>query len=290
MLKKNYDHKYLILSRSTIQSNNLYKNNSFFSEVNFNNIDTEPLSIKNSDFIDVEYKNMSESFFFSNENLGPNFNKTMDFKRNYRALLLKNRKLLRNILNLKIKRQYRLDKYFCKIIKNKGIDFLMGLEYKLCDILLKSQFFCNHTDCFWFIKNGYISVNGFVCFNPKKILSTSDVITLNFDKNYYYFYRSNLNQSIKFVSKFNNLLWRINKNIYSDKYSDKKIELNDKLPNWIFNAMYFRNDIPKFIEVDFKTMSIIILKKFHERNSFDYYNTKFFNFYFTRTYNWKTII
>lgn len=274
MFKKNYNNRYLILSRSIFKSNTTILGSNFHKKDNhFNEL---------VEFKDEEYKQIISK---KNKN-SPNFNKSFDFSRNIKLLIKKNRILLKNIIKSKFKRQYRLDKIFSKIVKRDSNSTLMNLEFRLSDILLKCQFFNNYSDCSYFIKNGLVLVNGSICLNPKKTLNYFDVVNLKISSKYYIFYRSSLSNSSKVVSKFGNLLWRINKNLYSDK----KIEPNDKIPDWSLNYIYFRGDVPKFLEVDYKSMSIVVLEKKLRRNDFDYFNTKFLNLYSMRSYNWKTIV
>lgn len=49
--------------------------------------------------------------------------------------------------------------------------------------------------------------------------------------------------------------------------------------------MYFKEDIPKFIEVDYISMSLTILNYSVSKNYLDFYNIKFLNLYLNRLYN-----
>ena len=49
--------------------------------------------------------------------------------------------------------------------------------------------------------------------------------------------------------------------------------------------MYFRDDVPNFLEVDFISMTMVVLNYSIKVNTLDFYNTKFLNIYLNRLYN-----
>jgi hypothetical protein len=61
-------------------------------------------------------------------------------------------------------------------------------------------------------------------------------------------------------------------------------------PNWLKRLGYFRQDIPNFLEVDFLTMTIIIIYKPLYFYEFDKNVIKFVSAYQSRIYNWRYII
>ena len=84
--------------------------------------------------------------------------------------------------------------------------------------------------------------------------------------------------------KINLKFWSFNKN---RSLNNKNVE---NYPKWIENYKFFKNDIPLNLEVDYLSMSIVVLSySFNEKN-LNYFNLKFINLYLNRLYNWKYII
>jgi hypothetical protein len=80
-------------------------------------------------------------------------------------------------------------------------------------------------------------------------------------------------------------VWSINKN----KYNVNK-QQSYHTPSWVLRFMYFRDDLPKFLEVDYLSMTLVILYKPYNFIEYDFYSLKFMSSYLSRLYNWKFII
>jgi len=130
----------------------------------------------------------------------------------------------------------------------------------------------------FFFNNNYFYLNGSVLKNFNQILSTNDILTLLFNKYYFFYYRYTIN------------------NIYSNNkisnYVFKKNQLNklDILPLWLLNTTYIKEDVPNYIELDFLTLSLKIIYKPLFYNEYNFMFFKLLNFYQKRLYNWKKVI
>ncbi len=49
--------------------------------------------------------------------------------------------------------------------------------------------------------------------------------------------------------------------------------------------MYFKEDVPKFLEVDYINMTLVIIYNSNNLLEMDYYNLKYLNTYLSRLYN-----
>jgi hypothetical protein len=128
----------------------------------------------------------------------------VDFYKNTKSMFIDNRKFLKFFLKKKkLYRQNKTNKYIINILGKKSKDLINYFENKLSNILIKCHFFNNLSDSFFFIKKGYIIVNGVVCTNTDNIININDIIKLNYSYNYYLFYRKSLNKSLKMSKKIN---------------------------------------------------------------------------------------
>jgi hypothetical protein len=181
------------------------------------------------------------------------------------------------------KRQGRFNKYIINILNKNSKDLINHFEYKLPTVLVKSHFFNNINDACYFIKKGYILINNKVIFNIEHIINFKDKIRMITPFNYYFFYRKNLDRSLKMSKKIN---WAFYKFIKKNKFNF----FFPKVYRWINNSRYFGFDIPFNMEVDFVNMTLIILSKSFDLNNIDHTNLKYINFYLIRLYNWSYVV
>lgn len=208
----------------------------------------------------------------------------INLKNHVKSIFFENRKIFSCFLkNKKLKKQNKFSKYVINHLNKTSKTLLHSFEFKLAHILIKSHFFDNLSDSSFFIKNGHVIVNNILVRNPNLILNFNDLIRLNNKFNYYFFYRKNLNNSLKMSKKIN---WAFYKFIKKQKFN----KFFPKVYNWINSSIYFGFDIPFYLEVDFINMSIVILIKSLDFKNVSRPNIKYINFYLTRLYNWNYIV
>jgi ribosomal protein S4 len=201
-LKKDFKKNNTILYR-------LYPIKFNFNKQNFNFKDDED----NSNNMEITtFKNQINNLYFNNflnlkrinsQEKDSFFYKSLDMRHKTYFLFYKNRNILRTLLNRKLKRQYKFSKFIKNLIKQSAFDFFHIFEYKLVNILVKSNFFFNHRDAEFFIKNNYVLLNGSVISNPNYVLKLHEIVSISFDKYYYLFYRKSLNDSLSNLNRFN---------------------------------------------------------------------------------------
>lgn len=285
MLKKNSDYEFNILNYSAKNKDSYYLNNDLHV-LNKSTITTENSSGLYFDFLNLNNK-------FCDKKLKNNFNlKSLDLNKKINLIFKKNRVLLRKFLKVKFKRENTFNRYIKNFIKLKNLDFLFNFEYRLTNLLCRSLFFFNYSDCFWFLKNGYITVNGVVEYNKKKLIKPFQIVNVVYSDYYFFYYRFMLDNCLSNLYKFNSKIWKINnsRNLLNKNIKVNKKKNVEKYSNWIYKYVYYKNDIPKFIEVDYISMTMVLLNYSFNKNFIDYYNIKFLNTYLNRLYNWKTII
>lgn len=209
----------------------------------------------------------------------------MRFKRRFKAVVLKNRQLLSFMIKKKMRNHWHFSKLIKGFIKRPFKDFFFLFDLSLSSILLRSHFIFGLDDLNFFINNNFVYVNNKVVTNKLKILNTSDKINFVFNNHYYYYYRHMLSLFKNNFSKLSDYNFMRKGKVYNF-YKTRKPDH----PNWVKKFIYFRRDIPNFLEVDFMTMTIILIyspKFFFDLNR----NTiKFVNHYQRHLYNWRFII
>lgn len=201
-----------------------------------------------------------------------------------KSIFYENRNIFRCFFKKKnLKRQNKFNKYSINFLNKTSKILLNKFEFKLSNIVIKSHFFSNLNDFLFFMKKGFINVNGLPIIDSDFIVNFNDIIRINNKKNYYFFYRSNLTKSLKMSKKIN---WAFHKFIKKQKFNN----FFPKVYNWISSNIYFGFDIPPYLEVDFINMTIVILIKSFDISNVNYPNVKFINFYLTRLYNWNYIV
>lgn len=223
------------------------------------------------------------SFFKSNLDLNISKNifndnlvfKNFDFVERKLFYFKNNRKILKNIFKKNKKIENHMNKFLKKISKTNLLNYLNTFEFSLLNVLLNSGFFLNKNDIFFFIKNKYVYINNKVITNINYEINKGDIINLCYNKYYFFLYRKYLNNLNLNINKYNNFFKRSNNNLQNDF-------------NFVNKLIIIKNDVPSYMEVDYTTMSLIILYK----NTFNYncFDLKLLTVFLRRLNTWKSII
>lgn len=211
--------------------------------------------------------------------------KRVRFKPGYMTLWRGARQVLKLSLNLKMRYQYKLTKYLSKYNKFIKIKAFLTLELQLNNVLLRSRLLPDYGSVDLFIKNDLVFVNGLICANFLFQLCTGDLIQLIVTVKYYILYRWLSNWELKKKIR----LRRISrKKFFSRRNSDEK-QRSYLLPKWILFSKNTYTDISKYLEVDYFTLSAILLYEpflWSEINPYNFIDVKFG---VINLYNWKYI-
>jgi len=146
-------------------------------------------------------KNLSKKkldFKFFNK-IKKRYNKFVDLKYSSFILFYKNRKILKNFLFLKDKKQYKTTKILSKIIKMDFINFYKFFEFSIVNLIIRCKFCYNLSESIFFLKNGFIYLNGLKITNPLTQVNVGDLIQLSFSENYFNFFKVNTNNKLKSI-------------------------------------------------------------------------------------------
>ena len=228
----------------------------------------------------------NKEIFFHNLNsinLNSSFNKDIDYVSfDYRYKLNKyvndNRSLILSFFKYNLKRKFKKNKFFSKLTKLPFNFFLYNFEFSLSNLLLRSSFFFNFRDITFFLNNNYFFVNGSIIKNFNHVFNINDIFMMSFNRYYFFYYKYTINK-IYNNNKISNYIFRKN-----------KIGVSHRVPLWLINTSFMKEDLPNFLEIDFLTLSFKIIYKPFFYNECNYLFFKLLNFYQKRLYNWKKII
>jgi len=147
-----------------------------------------------------------------------------------------------------------MNKFFKKISKTSHFNFLNTFEFSIINILINSGFFLNKNDIFFFIKNKYIYINNKVVINTNQEVNKGDIINICYNKYYYFLYRNYLNRLNLNTNKYSNFFRKFNNSNLKNDF------------NFVNKLIILKNDTPNYIEVDYISMSLILVYK----NIFNY--------------------
>jgi hypothetical protein len=243
------------------QSENLYKNTLNYTQNMLDNIDEE----------------MFDTDLYVNT-----------FKYKTKLMITENRKMLLKFLNFKLKRQYRITKFLTKFIKFKVKNSISFFEMTVSNVLMMSKFVHNTVQCQLFFQNRYIYVNGVVNTDPLKKLKKGDCIQLGFSKKYIDFFFNWFNGLSKLNLKYFNKFFKKFKGGKGSSDTDDETKPSRANDNKKAQALtIFKKPFPEFLEIDFLTLSVIIIYNpisVYLLNHRSYY---IYNHYLNRLYNWK---
>lgn len=199
--------------------------------------------------------------------------------------LIKSRLKLNYILAKSFFYQKKLTNYLLKLYNFKYIDLLYWFEFSIVSILLKSTFFFSKSIIFENIQKGFIFINFKKIFNSNFIITFWDFIVIKLNLWHLINYKKSINLFFEKKKIFN----------YFYKYKIKSSYLYPKtasfrINNKVLNYLHFFTKLLFFLEIDFFSFSIIVLKlfKFFLFSLFSSIQTLFISLSI-RSYNWKYI-
>ena len=210
------------------------------------------------------------------------FNRMIDNNSKFLSIIMSNRKIIKFIFFKNSTKQKNITKFLVNVSKKNNY-FLDRVSNFLFFTLIQSHFFFFINDINFFLKNKFIFVNNKNISNKFFELKVNDCIKL-VSFNSYFDYLSNIYKFFKKKkSKIKYKRWK------SFKMQIKSSVSKRWLPNFLNKFLFYKLDIPKYLEVDFFTLTIIYL--YNEKNKM-YKNKiflKFISFYMVKMYNWKKL-
>lgn len=188
--------------------------------------------------------------------------------------------------NLRKRFQYqnRLTQYITRFYRLQVLELARISEFKVLNILLRSQFFFNENIIFEFIKKQLVYINGYLCATSFTVLSPHDVLQIVPSSNFFLYYKWN----IIFLNA------RLNRFFYFTRYWVRRSfrtypkESSRRIPHWVIYRKFSFYEIPNYFEVDFLTLTVILLNTYYwSVNYYHYYTFRETPFATIRNHNWK---
>lgn len=211
--------------------------------------------------------------------------KPLNVKHKFNRVFYSNRRIFSTLIINRHLRQYRFNNCFSFLFKKNYKSLLKTFNLNVVNVLIKSRFIFTKQQALFLINNNYVFVNGVNVSNKDFCVNVNDYIQLIVSKPYYYYFKRILSNIRLLKKKTGYRVWRLTRfsfNFYKQSATN--------IPRWVDKLMYNRLDIPKFLEVDYTVLAVVVLwypKYFHE---LDFYTTKYINYFLFRLYTWKYIV
>jgi len=209
----------------------------------------------------------------------------LNVKHKFNRLFYINRKVFQSIFTSSLFRQKRFNSSFSYLFKKNYKSLLNSFNLSLINILIKSRFVFTKEQAVFLIKNDFVFLNGFNKVDLYQITKKKDIIQLILHKNYFFFFKRILSNLRLLKKKTGYRVWLLTRFLFNFyKQSPTNI------PKWVDKLMYYRLDVPKFLEVDYTILTAVILYKPKYLYETDLYTFKYINYFLLRLYIWKYII
>jgi hypothetical protein len=142
-------------------------------------------------------KTVSTSLFFNKKRL------IYRMHRKFSTRYYANRLIFKHVFLPEKSRQFSITRFVENFKTHPTHNFYRQIQLFLFNTLLSSQFFFFKTDCFFFLKQYGVFVNGKICTNPYKVLVQGDVVQLAVLPTYFFFFKKFDSISSIFFKKYN---------------------------------------------------------------------------------------
>jgi hypothetical protein len=297
----------LFFRKKKLFFNSLFKNQSFYSSNflssrnplyipklqnltnNFNRIKSDKFTksgILSKLNFSYDYKTNSNWFDYSIDMLNREMRiKRIRFKPGYQNIWRRVRGALKEYLGLKYIYQQQLTKYLSKFYVSSN-KYLWGCsEMSIFRVFLYSRLLPDKSsfDLFW--REKFIFINGVLPVNKNMILSPGDILQLVVSLNYYIMNKWLVAITRDRTSKFRRLIY---KKGLSRKYKviKQRKQKSYYTPTWIYKNRFDFSDVKNFLEVDYFTLSAVILYTPYLLNYHSYDHQLDLKTNTFRLYNW----
>jgi len=205
-------------------------------------------------------------------------------KKKYRKTILLNR-LFFNYLNFnRFKTSTKLSNNISINSKLIFTKLILKLEYSLMYLITNTNIVKSYKDLCKFLSLSYIYLNRKAIFRDNIVLNSGDIIEFNLNYKLFNYINKFKEFNNKYIYKLRTKLWFKIKN-----YNRMRINYNDtKITNALLkNNILFKNSIPNYLEIDYITLSIVILYKSLDYKHYNYVIKKLLVVYMFKLYNWK---
>lgn len=212
-----------------------------------------------------------------------NARRSLFSKKLFRTIKL-SRSTFRLVNQLRSKGKNRLLRAVKSLNHSTFYNRLLNFEMSAISLLLKTSFVWSFNDARYIIKSGHFYANGNLVRNPREVLSEGTRLQLPISKATYTWLSDKKKSLYRGYKKANRLRW-YKKRVKRSRFRKKSYNY----PKWLFKYAMVGSKTPALFEVDYTTLTAIILYKpvrFNELNSPFWY---YMNLHAYHIYLWKLV-
>lgn len=207
------------------------------------------------------------------------------FKPGYSRIWREARASLNQSLNLNLRYQYRLTVFLNRFSRMSSSKHDQLINLKMVHILLRSRFATDLETTKSMFDNSLVFLNGNNIYNPDLLVFQGDVIQLVTHLKYYIIYRWLTNWNLFKRTRLAKLARAKFKRMHHAQTKQRSF----KIPNWVLTSRVKTADIPKFLEVDFFTLSAFIVYDPFLATDLEFPDLLESRFEIYNLYNWKYV-
>lgn len=205
------------------------------------------------------------------------------FKPGYSRIWRYARSSLKFLWSLNFKYQHRLTVFLTRFQRFNKMQMAKCYELRVHYVLSHSYFSPDFLLGKSFFTADLVFLNGRLCKNPNLVLVVNDVVQLVVSYKYY------ITQRWLTIFK-KKKVFRLTKFLFTKKnkiFSGNSTLMTTRFPKWLLDTIFFKSDVPKYLEIDFFTLSIFLLYEPFFVNDFNPLTWKLYKFSVLNLYNWK---
>ena len=192
---------------------------------------------------------------------------------------------VKHFLGIRTRYQYRLTILIQRLFHSNRKINSWDLQTKVTPFLVQSRLVPDFWSASELLKASSVFVNGYVCTNAFLNVVFSDFVQLIINIKCYVVHKWLVNWSLRNSTRVLQLNRKFNQKKRTDGLSYKP----KPLPDWIFRIRYSNYDIPRYVEVDFFTLSAFVISNTNSLLNVTSLSSQDTQFKVFNMYNWKYI-
>ena len=230
---------------------------------------------------DYPFYNLEEEF-----EPEPDKSLRIKFKPGYSIIWRRVRALFKEVFFLKFKYQHRLTTHLFSYEHNIfRKDMYRKTDNNIHLLLIRNKFAFDLSWSMELLENHYVFINGFMVTNPQTILVKGDFVQLLVHIKYYMIIK--WRHSVSIIKKTR--AYKFAKRKFRPKDIRMGADRNYTYPDWLLKLRFYDSEIPSFVEIDFFTLSFLVIYNPFVDSHTDPYVDYVGIPKVVRLYNWKYI-
>lgn len=192
---------------------------------------------------------------------------------------------VKHFLSIKTRYQYRLTTLIQRLFHSNRKANDWDMQTKITPFLVQSRLVPDFWSASELVKSSSVFVNGYMCTNTFLNVCFSDFVQLIISIKYYIVNKWLINWSLRNSTR----ILQLNRKFAQKRRTDGLGQKPKPLPNWIFRIRYSNYDVPRYVEVDFFTLSVFVVRNTNSLANVTSVASHDTQFKIFNMYNWKYI-